>query len=91
LILSTSIPTKENYIFIGWSTSPSGKLMYSASGAYTLNQPATLYAVWVKKREGSQIGFAYINNKQSYVYIKNQKKYIKAVPYIYKDGWKVCQ
>ena len=47
LTLTTLIPTRRNYSFVGWSkdrnaTSPS----YSAGGSYTDNAEVTLYAVW---------------------------------------------
>lgn len=47
LKLSTSVPTKENYTFKGWSTSASSATVsYSAGGNYTNNANVTLYAVW---------------------------------------------
>ena len=47
LALSSAIPTKTNYNFIGWATSASATTAtYSAGGSYTANTPVTLYAVW---------------------------------------------
>ena len=47
LILSSQIPTRTGYNFIGWSTSSSATTaQYSAGGKYTANSGATLYAVW---------------------------------------------
>lgn len=47
LTLSSTIPTRKNYEFLGWSTSASATTAtYSAGGNYTSNSAATLYAVW---------------------------------------------
>lgn len=46
LTLSSTIPTRTNYTFLGWATSASGGVAYSAGGSYTANTGATLYAVW---------------------------------------------
>lgn len=47
LTLSSSKPTRTNYIFLGWNTSASATVAtYKAGGAYTSNVGVTLYAVW---------------------------------------------
>jgi uncharacterized repeat protein (TIGR02543 family) len=47
LKLSSTVPTRANYTFLGWSTSASAtSATYSAGGSYTANSAATLYAVW---------------------------------------------
>ena len=47
LKLSSTVPTRTNYTFLGWSTSASATTAtYSAGGNYTANSAATLYAVW---------------------------------------------
>ena len=47
LVLSSTIPTRTNYVFKGWSTSKTAtSATYSAEGYYTDNTAATLYAVW---------------------------------------------
>ena len=46
LTLSSTIPTRTNYNFVGWSTSSTGAPQYQAGGSYTDNKAATLYAVW---------------------------------------------
>lgn len=47
LTLSSTKPTRTGYSFLGWSTSSSATTaIYSASGSYTANAAATLYAVW---------------------------------------------
>ena len=46
LTLTTSKPTRTNYTFKGWATTPGGAVSYQPGGAYTNNSAITLYAVW---------------------------------------------
>lgn len=47
LKLSTTVPTRTNYTFLGWSTSASAtSATYAAGANYTANAAVTLYAVW---------------------------------------------
>ena len=47
LTLSSTKPTRMNYIFLGWGTSASTTTVsYTAGGSYTANAAVTLYAVW---------------------------------------------
>lgn len=47
LKLSTTIPTRQYYNFLGWSTSSTATSpTYLAGGNYTANAGITLYAVW---------------------------------------------
>ena len=47
LTLSSTIPTRTGYKFLGWGTSSSAtSATYSAGSTYTSNASATLYAVW---------------------------------------------
>ncbi|MBQ4140175.1 MAG: InlB B-repeat-containing protein [Clostridia bacterium] len=47
LPLSTTVPTRTGYSFLGWSTSSSAtSATYTAGGSYTANSAVTLYAVW---------------------------------------------
>ncbi|MBO4354416.1 MAG: InlB B-repeat-containing protein [Clostridia bacterium] len=49
LILSSVIPTRTGYTFLGWATSSSAtSATYQPGGSYTANANATLYAVWQK-------------------------------------------
>ena len=49
LTLSTTKPTRTNYVFLGWgTTSNDTSATYSAGGKYTDNKAITLYAVWEK-------------------------------------------
>lgn len=49
LTLSSIIPTKSGYTFMGWGTSETDTSAdYSAGGSYTSNSPITLYAIWKK-------------------------------------------
>ena len=56
LTLSSTVPTRSGYTFLGWSTSSTATTATYAKGAtYTANKTATLYAVW--KQEDSGIEF----------------------------------
>ena len=46
LTLSTIKPTRTNYEFLGWSTSPTGTADYQPGGQYAADANVTLYAVW---------------------------------------------
>lgn len=47
LKLSSTIPTKTNYNFLGWGTSASATTVaYKAGANYTANAAITLYAIW---------------------------------------------
>lgn len=47
LTLSSTIPTRTNYNFLGWATTSNATTAeYSAGGTYTTNAAVTLYAVW---------------------------------------------
>jgi len=54
ITLSSTIPTRTNYTFLGWSTSSTAtSATYSAGGTFTTDADTTLYAVW--KYSGSPI------------------------------------
>lgn len=47
LTLSSTIPTRTNYNFLGWGTSASATTVsYKAGASYTKNAAITLYAIW---------------------------------------------
>lgn len=46
LTLSSTKPTRTNYEFLGWSTSPTGTADYQPGGQYGADADVTLYAVW---------------------------------------------
>lgn len=47
LELSMTIPTRKDYNFKGWGTSPSSTTVaYAAGATYKDNTPVTLYAIW---------------------------------------------
>lgn len=50
LTLASNVPTRQNYDFLGWSTSSTGSTAnYQPGGQYTTNANITLYAVWKLK------------------------------------------
>lgn len=61
--LSPSDPVRSGYVFMGWSTSPTGAVEYGAGTSYEKDASIHLYAVWVK----SPISFdeMYIKNLTS--------------------------
>lgn len=47
LTLSSTVPSRTDYNFLGWGTSASAtKVMYTPSGSYTTNAAVKLYAIW---------------------------------------------
>jgi uncharacterized repeat protein (TIGR02543 family) len=47
LKLSSTVPTRTNYNFLGWGTAATATTAYYAPGAnYTANSAVTLYAIW---------------------------------------------
>ena len=44
--LSTVVPCKSGYVFLGWADRQGGTPAYRAGDTYTLQQNTTLYAVW---------------------------------------------
>ncbi len=49
IALSSTVPTRSGYTFLGWSTSSSAtSATYKAGATYSANSNATLYAVWSK-------------------------------------------
>lgn len=65
LTLSSTIPTRTKYTFLGWSTSSTAtSATYTAGGSYTTNADATLYAVW----EANALIVKYYSNHAAYVY-----------------------
>ena len=58
LTLTTSIPTRANYRFAGWSKDRNAtSASYTAGGSYTDNASVTLYAVWVYSPESYTIRY----------------------------------
>ena len=46
LTLSSTVPTRTNYIFQGWATSSTGTPTYQPGGTFTANANTILYAIW---------------------------------------------
>lgn len=46
LKLSSTIPTRSGYDFLGWATSSDGDVAYAAGAYYKTNSAITLYAKW---------------------------------------------
>ncbi|MBR6726618.1 MAG: InlB B-repeat-containing protein, partial [Clostridia bacterium] len=57
LKLSSDEPTREGYIFRGWTAKPNGtNVAYQGGDEYALNIDVTLYAVWEKAATGGGQG-----------------------------------
>lgn len=52
LTISSSIPEREGYIFMGWSPQKNGEAVYSAGQLYQFESSVTLYAVWTNLLPG---------------------------------------
>ncbi len=48
LQLSMEIPTRSGYVFKGWSTEPTGDILYQPGMNYEKDEDITLYAIWAK-------------------------------------------
>lgn len=56
ITLSSTVPTRSGYSFLGWSTSSSATTVtYSSGATYSSNASTTLYAVWHKHSYTSTI------------------------------------
>lgn len=44
--VSSNVPTKDNFVFIGWATNANGVVEYEVGDTLTLTESITLYAVW---------------------------------------------
>ena len=52
LTLSEEIPTREGYVFLGWSTNRKAtEPEYLPGGSYTSNKSASLYAIWEPEKD----------------------------------------
>lgn len=69
LTLSSTIPSRSGYNFLGWSTSSTAtSATYSAGGSYTANAGATLYAVWEKANYEFSISNLTVSDSEPYRY-----------------------
>ena len=46
LTLSSVLPTRDGYVFMGWATSSAGDVAYMPGSTYGADADVTLYAVW---------------------------------------------
>ena len=54
MILSTKVPTRKGYDFLGWSTARGGAKAYAPGEAFDLNASITLHALWAKQPGAEQ-------------------------------------
>ena len=71
LTLSLTIPTRNGYDFLGWSTSSTAtSATYDPGDNYTANASVTLYAVWEKSNYDFSISNLTVSNSETYKYDK---------------------
>ncbi|MBO5883290.1 MAG: InlB B-repeat-containing protein [Clostridia bacterium] len=69
LTLTTSVPSRSNHVFMGWSTSSSSSsIAYNSGDTYAANAPITLYAVWLERNYDFSISDLQINPSTVYQY-----------------------
>lgn len=80
LILSSQVPKRANYTFLGWATSSSAtSATYKAGESYTNNTAVTLYAVWKLAAVAPTITSATFSRCTSNGTLNSDGTYIKAV------------
>lgn len=88
--LSTTIPTRSGYTFLGWASySSATEPEYYAGGTYyftgsTSGTTVTLYAVWSEAKKDHVV---YIDGKPYIPYIYNGSAWNKYAPYVYNGTW----
>ena len=69
LTLSSTIPTRSGYDFLGWSTSSTAtSATYEPGDSYTANASVTLYAVWEETNYDFSISNLTVSNSEPYKY-----------------------
>ena len=69
LTLSSVIPTRSGYDFLGWSTSSTAtSATYDPGDSYTANASVTLYAVWEETNYDFSISNLTVSNSEPYKY-----------------------
>lgn len=69
LTLSSVIPTRSGYDFLGWSTSSTAtSATYDPGDSYTANASVTLYAVWDETNYDFSISDLTVSNSEPYKY-----------------------
>lgn len=87
LTLSSQIPTRPNYNFMGWSTNKNASgAEYQAGGTYYGNSNVTLYAVWDLAYWSPKITNVYVNRCDSDGSDNEEGTYAKVT-----FKWECCQ
>ncbi len=69
LELSTTVPVRSYYDFLGWSTNKAAtSATYQPGNSYTSNASITLYAVWTKTNYDFSISNLTVSNSSPYKY-----------------------
>lgn len=67
--ITSTVPTKDNNIFLGWSTTPNGSVEYLANSLYIENKELNLFAVW-KPRQLYHYGNQYTSDTGGWQYTR---------------------
>lgn len=92
--MPTNTPTRQGFVFDGWSSNTSGTNRYYPGQSYyftsqTTDYPGTsynLYAIWKEAGGSVRVYSGGWNKATPYVY--QNGTWVKATPYIYNGGWK---
>ena len=86
--ISSTVPTKSNHEFMGWSTTNGGSVEYAPGAAYDKNESVTLYAVWQRMKT---ITVRYIGNgaQVNQSTISNSGTNVFAMPSIIRGGYEI--
>ena len=100
--LSSGIPTRNGYTFLGWSTSPTAtSAMFAPGGTYFLTHGTIiLYAVWQSNSGGGGGGTTGTGNvriwngstfREATPYVWNGSTWRKATPHVWNGStWRKC-
>ena len=79
LTLSSTVPTREGYTFVGWNTAADGSgTSYAAGATYTTDDDATLYAQWLMTAMIGCEGMVIAANGKMYKTLAAANKYSTA-------------
>ena len=87
LTLSSTLPTRIDYKFIGWNTNKDAtSAQYQPGGKYTANSGATLYAIWQKIDYNSAPTAKGFFNGNTYEYYSQRMNWDQAYKFCEKKG-----
>lgn len=78
--VSTIVPSRSGYDFLGWSYGPTGNPYYQPGGRISISSNTTLYAVW----KGSNANWKKVGQGYLFVYkdLEDISRWVTMTPYI---------